>query len=304
MTDQGSNSITVPSETAPTLPWSESTSPAAEHYFTLDLASREIGKLAEAMAAAQGEFGPVEKDRTVDVRYWDKSTNSYTTRTRRYATLDSVLRAVRPALSKHGLALMQRGISAPAGAHGMETLLLHASGQWIGQQSFLALADKQEGPQAIGATITYHRRYALGAFLAVAPEEDTDAEPEPSDAPADAKHPPQPRNRKETARNAGEVVAAQVAAKREEATQAAADPRLAANRRLYAIMKEAGLTGEKDETADRTHQLAANFLGRGVSSLTQLEPRKIHDLASWIESNRAEAFGILGLDPFEEGENG
>ena len=52
----------------------------------------------------------------------------------------------------------------------LETLLIHASGQWVADT--LAVPVNPGSAQAVGSAITYARRYALAAFVGVAPEDD------------------------------------------------------------------------------------------------------------------------------------
>jgi hypothetical protein len=123
--------------------------------------SPNIGTLAGALAKAQGEFGPVSKDRTVEVRTKDGGKYTFS-----YATLDSVLSATRPALAKHGLALFSTIVAGR-----IRTLLVHESGEWMA--SIIGLGETQR-LQELGSEITYLRRYCVSAMLGVAADEDDD----------------------------------------------------------------------------------------------------------------------------------
>src|SRR5262245_2714291 len=81
--------------------------------------------LNAALAAAQGEFPPIPKDKTVTVE--TRTGRSYTFS---YATLDAILAACRPALTKHGLALSQQ--LEYNGQAQLRTELRHADGGVIG----------------------------------------------------------------------------------------------------------------------------------------------------------------------------
>lgn len=89
-----------------------------------------------------------------------------------YADLQSVWDACRAALTANELAVVQS-----AGTDGpmvrVSTMLVHSSGQWFADD--LALKPKDDGPQAMGACISYGRRYALAAFVGVY-QTDDDAE--------------------------------------------------------------------------------------------------------------------------------
>lgn len=118
--------------------------------------SGSIGKLADALAKAQGEMEGALKD----------STNPHFKS--KYADLAAVRDACRP-LSKHGLAVLQ-----PTKADGarvtVTTMLVHSSGEWIAED--LTLTAGQATPQAVGSAITYGRRYGLAAMVGIAPEDD------------------------------------------------------------------------------------------------------------------------------------
>lgn len=124
-------------------------------------APRAWAKIAAALAKAQGEFAPVEKNRTVKVE--TKTGGSYTFA---YATLDAVLAATRPALAKHGIALTQLVDNG-----WLRTILIHESGESL--ETDLSLPNV-ESPQAFGSALTYMRRYAVVAILGVCAEEDDD----------------------------------------------------------------------------------------------------------------------------------
>lgn len=130
--------------------------------------SGSLATLADALAAAQGEFTSPEKDRTVKVKTQGGQSYSFD-----YATLDSILKMARPVLCRHKLALTQLVVPAPKGGHQLVTKLLHGgSGEWL--ESTLPLMLQGNGPQAMGSAITYARRYAITALLCVCAEEDDD----------------------------------------------------------------------------------------------------------------------------------
>lgn len=88
----------------------------------------------------------------------------------RYATLAHILATVRPVLVKNGLAMTQ--LVTAEGA--LATVLLHKSGQWI--RSDVPIIVDKGGPQAFGSAMSYARRYGVCGILAVAAEDDDDAE--------------------------------------------------------------------------------------------------------------------------------
>lgn len=120
--------------------------------------SDQINELAKALCAFQSEIkGAVAN-----------STNPFFNS--KYADIASVLTAVRAPLAKVGLSVVQLTKDSVNGPI-IETVLLHASGQWISGE--LLIKPTKNDAQGQGAGITYARRYSLTALLGV-PEIDDD----------------------------------------------------------------------------------------------------------------------------------
>lgn len=122
--------------------------------------SELINEICGPLAKAQGEFAPAVMD-AVNPHFRSK-----------FAPLRSIMASVRPALAKHGLAVVQ----APSTANGCVTVttrIVHDSGQWLEDALTLPLGERAT-PQAVGSLITYIKRYALAAMLGVVAEEDDD----------------------------------------------------------------------------------------------------------------------------------
>jgi len=136
--------------------------PPTETAPRLSHASEIIDKLAAALCKAQAAVEAVVKTRTAKV-VSKRTSSKYEYR---YADLATVLDACRGALADNGLCLVQRA----TGRH-LETLLLHVSGQWLTSQTPL-LVPERVGPQDFGSAMTYARRYAVMALLALAGEDD------------------------------------------------------------------------------------------------------------------------------------
>jgi len=130
------------------------------------LKSDTIAELAKALAQAQTAFDAIKRDRTVKVQ--TKTGGSYTFA---YAPLDTILAAIRPALAQHGLALVQAS-HIEAGAEFLRTTLLHASGEFIANDTAVLVSDR--GPQAYGSALTYAARYGVTRLLCLASEDDDD----------------------------------------------------------------------------------------------------------------------------------
>ncbi len=123
--------------------------------------SENIGELAKALAAAQGEMGAASKD----------ATNPHFKT--RYADLASIMDACRGPLTRAGLSVTQLPGRGDDGAVTLTTILMHASGQHIG--SVIGARPAQENPQVVGSILTYLRRYALASVVGVVSDDD-DAE--------------------------------------------------------------------------------------------------------------------------------
>jgi hypothetical protein len=119
----------------------------------------------EAFVAAQAEFETPKKTATLVVGGGQKRT---------YADLGAYLDAVKPALHKHGLALLQP-VSFGADEISIQTVVADGKGDKI-ESPLLALPVDRTGNrnavQALGSTITYARRYSLMCFLGLVGEDD------------------------------------------------------------------------------------------------------------------------------------
>lgn len=120
--------------------------------------SETIDALAAALSKAQGEVEGAKKD-VVNGHFKNK-----------YADLESVWNACRDALTANGLSIIQAPGLTHDGVMHMTTQLSHSSGQWVRGEMSLPL--QKVDPQGAGSALTYMRRYALAAFVGVAPEDD------------------------------------------------------------------------------------------------------------------------------------
>lgn len=115
-----------------------------------------------ALAKAQGAMTHASKDRT----------NPHFKQT--YATLASVIEAVREPLSSNDIARIQPPAIIDGGVITVETRLVHKDGGF----AFCVLKSQPKdtlSPQVLGSAITYLRRYGLMAMCGIAPDDD-DAE--------------------------------------------------------------------------------------------------------------------------------
>lgn len=122
---------------------------------------------ATALAAAQTEFPPITKTKTVEVR--TKTGGTYTFD---YATHDKIRASTIPVLAAHELALAQP-LTNLNGQPAVKTILLHSSGDSIEETFPLPLRPDMTA-QEVGSAITYIRRYAWVAMLGLVADDDDD----------------------------------------------------------------------------------------------------------------------------------
>jgi hypothetical protein len=121
--------------------------------------SESITNLATALAMAQMNIKGAIKD----------SANPFFKS--KYADLSSVVEAIRPAFGQCGLSYIQRVEPSDRDEVRVETILLHASGEWL-SCGVLNLPVSKVDAQGYGSALTYARRYSLAAACGVAPEDD------------------------------------------------------------------------------------------------------------------------------------
>ena len=165
--------------------------------------SATIDKIAGALAKAQGAMSGAKKDKTGNVVKDGRVLYTYG-----YATLGSVLEAVREPLSKNGLAVVQTTGQVRGAGVCVLTMLVHESGEWFRGRLWLPVRQGRDqhgnalppDAQSIGSALTYARRYALSAIVGIAPDDaDDDADDDANaalggeQAPAASSAPPTPR---------------------------------------------------------------------------------------------------------------
>ena len=135
--------------------------------------SESIAALAEAFAAAQAEYVPVQKKKTAKVKGTSKNGKDYDY-TYQYADLADILEMAIPRLSKQGLAFSQPHCMVD-GKLRVVSYLLHKSGEWMHSDG-IEISEISPDPQQLGIESTYFRRYDGSSFLGIAPDEDTDGQ--------------------------------------------------------------------------------------------------------------------------------
>jgi hypothetical protein len=116
------------------------------------------GEAYKALALAQSEFESAFKD----------STNPHFHSS--YSSLDACVEAVRPALNKYELYLLQ-DLTANKDSVTVKTVFLHSSGVEI-KAGELTIPVTKLDAQGFGSAITYARRYSLLSACGIAPSDD------------------------------------------------------------------------------------------------------------------------------------
>lgn len=119
--------------------------------------SESINELAPALCLAQSQMSGAAKT----------ATNPFFNK--KYADLGEVIRCVKEPFTKNDLCFIQFPISEE-GRAGVETTIMHKSGQWISHEFTVKCA--KNDPQGFGSAITYAKRYGLQAACGIPSEDD------------------------------------------------------------------------------------------------------------------------------------
>ena len=195
--------------------------------------------LFAAYVKAQAEMPRVGKGRSAKLELKSGGSYSYN-----FADLSDVIDALRPVLSKHGLAYFQSVEPLQPNLIGVTTVVVHEAGGKFTAGPFPMPASGDA--RAYGSAVTYGKRYALCATFGIATEDD--------DGASAAK--PAPQARKAPANPAAEALMARIKATKDtplaetlrafaaaagleiKASTIAADPKFA--EQLETILKENG----------------------------------------------------------------
>jgi len=115
--------------------------------------SEFVNELYAALAKAQGEMRAATS--TSENPYFKSS----------YADLTEIVESSRPALTKHGLAVIQQICPNNEGQNVLYTILTHSSGQFI--ESAIKIIPAKTDIQSLGSHITYLRRYCYASLVNV-----------------------------------------------------------------------------------------------------------------------------------------
>lgn len=119
--------------------------------------SESIEQLAQSLHKAQSQMAGAVK---TEANSFFKS---------KYANLEEVIKVVKDAFEPNGLTFLQFPVSSEGHA-GVETIILHESGEFISNEFLLKCA--KADPQGMGSAITYARRYGLQSACGIPSEDD------------------------------------------------------------------------------------------------------------------------------------
>jgi hypothetical protein len=144
-----------------------------------------MDKAIKALAKAQQEMATPHKD-AVNPHFGNK-----------YASLQSCIDAIKPALHKNGFVLIQAGGKDEFG-HFVATEFVHESGERFTSKVYLEL-DRQN-MQGIGSATTYAKRYGLLGLAGMEPDEnpDDDDANRASETPKSRAQSPAPQTKRNT----------------------------------------------------------------------------------------------------------
>jgi hypothetical protein len=135
--------------------------------------SETIGAIAAALAKAQIELTNPEKSLTGTLFSESPREDG---RTFHYAPLSSGLEIVRKCLGKHEIAAVQATeIDKESGLIRLQTILAHASGEWMSSEWPVCPVTETNAPHRLGTALTYARRHSLFALVGIAGDDDRDA---------------------------------------------------------------------------------------------------------------------------------
>ena len=133
--------------------------------------------LSEALAIFQSQVKSADRTGTATETRKDKKTNQYVTTARKYSTLEDVIKAIQPA-AELGISHTQTFDYITLGPDQLLTVLtttLYFKDEKLESKLPLKELKGFNVMHDLGISITYTRRYALGAAYGIGSEEDDDA---------------------------------------------------------------------------------------------------------------------------------
>lgn len=157
--DDSTNTTDVKTDTAPpapAIPLSKVITPEKKAFLA-------------ALAKAQGQYKPIEKNQVANIRPRDASKQPYSFK---YADLDAILDGTREALSSNGISTRVLLTDHDGDTIWLNSVVAHSEG-WEDVSS-IRVNTVADDVKTFGGRITFMRRYLLGPQIGVAATDDTD----------------------------------------------------------------------------------------------------------------------------------
>jgi hypothetical protein len=217
--------------------------------------SPTLGKLAMALAKAQGAFKALKRDAKAEIIMKSGGKYGYS-----YATLAACFEACREALSTNEIAITQV-LNTKEGELVLTTRMIHSSGEFISSDVLIPIdSEAKNFIQGVGSSITYIRRYTYCSLVGIVADEDDDGQAGGGQAnmrqPAQKRAAPPPQQQK----------------------AAAPDPLESLRKRLFAVGNEHGYS--PDDIKAVVHEK----YGKNVSR-RDLTKEQIDELLEVIQKN-------------------
>lgn len=136
-------------------------------------------ELATDLITLVNSLQKLPKRSKVEYSVLNKKTNQWNKKTFSYVPLDDILEKIK---ENKNFAFMQPiGFDIESQQVGVKCILIHKSGKYLESNVFPIKTEEGAKIQDEGAEITYRKRYAVGAFLGLATDEDTDGNDDDAD---------------------------------------------------------------------------------------------------------------------------
>jgi len=127
-----------------------------------DMQSKSITSLVKSLIKFQSEVKDISKDKV------NPFFNS------KYADINNIIQSIRKTLTSNDLAISQGNrYCIDSNGFYIVTTLYHSSGEWLRSELRMPIGGKKDA-QAVGASVTYGRRYGLLSILGISVDGDDD----------------------------------------------------------------------------------------------------------------------------------
>lgn len=129
-------------------------------------------EMAKDLIELVNSLQKIPKTAKVAYNVFNKTTGKWNKKEFNYVPLDNILEKIKE--NKNFAFLQPIGFDEELGKFGVRCILIHKTGKSLMSNLYEIPIKEDSKIQDEGAEITYRKRYAAGAFLGVATEEDTD----------------------------------------------------------------------------------------------------------------------------------